>query len=136
MTSSMTLRPMAMMMLKRTNTQYSLRRARPSNTAYFLRTSRYQLIVSPSHRCSSSDITSALLMTDGIRQKWTDFKAAKPGERFEQWYERGHTHTGSPARKILLMGGGFVLIFVGVVLLAIPGPGIPVGFVGAGLLAA
>ena len=34
-----------MMTLNKKNIQYSLRRARPANTAYFLRTSRYQLIV-------------------------------------------------------------------------------------------
>lgn len=75
-------------------------------------------------------------MTDAIRQKWTQFKAAEPGERFERWYERGHAHKASAVRKILLMAAGVVLIFVGVVLLAIPGPGIPVGVIGAGLLAA
>lgn len=36
-----------MMRLKRKNIQYSLRRARPSNTAYFFNTSRYQFISSP-----------------------------------------------------------------------------------------
>ena len=41
---STTARTMLTMMLNRTNIQYSLRRDRPLNTAYFFSTSRYQFM--------------------------------------------------------------------------------------------
>ena len=73
-------------------------------------------------------------MLSAIKQRWREFKKAKPGERFEARYERRRGADGL-ARKILMIAGGIALIIVGVLFLAIPGPGIPILLIGAGMLA-
>ena len=73
-------------------------------------------------------------MFDALKAQWQEFKEAKPGNRFEARYDR-RRGAGSLARKIFVMGGGILVMLIGIVFLAIPGPGIPVLIIGAGLIA-
>ena len=74
-------------------------------------------------------------MFDTLRQSWRDLKKGKPGERFQQRYRRGHERHGGTVRKILIIGGGVLIILVGVFLLPAPGPGMLVVVIGAALTA-
>lgn len=73
-------------------------------------------------------------MLNAIRAHWREFKKEKSGRRFESRFE-SRRGAGTLARKVLMMGGGIALVLVGVIFLAIPGPGIPVLIIGAGMIA-
>lgn len=68
------------------------------------------------------------------KKSWKEFEKAPPGERFERMYRRRKT-SGSPAVRVGLIAAGILLIVGGVVLLAIPGPGLLVIAFGGALLA-
>ena len=70
-----------------------------------------------------------------LREHWRELKASPPGERFKVRYERRRTRSGGRTRKLLMLAAGAVLVMVGIVFLAIPGPGIPVLVVGAAMMA-
>ena len=72
-----------------------------------------------------------------LRQEWRGFKRGRPGHRFEKRYERNQDAESSqswflrllkPTVAIILFAGGIVLCFI-------PGPGLPLIIIGAGLLA-
>lgn len=68
------------------------------------------------------------------RQQWNALKKSAPGHRFQERYERNREDgnlTGRIARTLL----GGALVIAGLTLMVIPGPGLPVLVVGAGLLA-
>ncbi len=76
-------------------------------------------------------------MFKGLKQQWRAFKKDRPGKRFEARYERNKKERPSqswmvrifkPAIAIVLLAGGVLLCFI-------PGPGIPLIIIGAGLLA-
>lgn len=75
-------------------------------------------------------------MLGGWKRQWTAFRDARPGQRFEERYERSRKMRASqswfvrvlkPAVALLLLAGGIVLCFI-------PGPGLPLIIIGAGLL--
>lgn len=69
-----------------------------------------------------------------LKKRWKDFEKASPGERFERMH-RGRKESGLPLGRIAMVIAGVALIVGGVVLLAIPGPGILVIAFGGALLA-
>lgn len=68
-----------------------------------------------------------------LRSDWKCFKRDPAGERFERQHDR--TRKRSPALRIALAVLGGLLIAGGVVLLFIPGPGLPVALLGVALVA-
>lgn len=58
-----------------------------------------------------------------------------PAHRFRAKYEARRHSKRNPFVRALSVVGGFALLIAGAVLMVIPGPGIPVALVGAGLLA-
>src|SRR5437899_969791 len=76
-------------------------------------------------------------MLSGLGQHWRELRDSSPGHRFQERYER---HQRSPAGKgwswrILRPLAGAVLLVGGIILCLIPGPGLPLVFIGAALLA-
>jgi hypothetical protein len=71
-----------------------------------------------------------------LKESWRTFKAGRPGSRFQERFARRHQYTGGRynPNKILHIGVGIVLIFVGLFLLAVPGPGSLVLVAALGLL--
>ena len=72
-------------------------------------------------------------MLEKWKRNWKEFKKASPGERFERMYRR--RKAASPAVRMGMIAAGILLIVGGVVLLAIPGPGLLVIAFGGALLA-
>jgi hypothetical protein len=70
-----------------------------------------------------------------ISQHWNQFRKYPSGERFERYYRSRHDAERSATKKTLLIGAGIVIMAAGVVFLAIPGPGLVVMLIGAGLIA-
>ncbi len=76
-------------------------------------------------------------MPSPLQEHWRDFKASKPGRRFQDMHER-HGQAGRRAagmRRYVLIGLGVVLSVVGVLLLPVPGPGSVVILVGVIVIA-
>lgn len=74
-------------------------------------------------------------MFEQISQHWEQFRHYPSGERFERYYRSRHESTRSTTKKALLMGAGILVMVAGVIFLAIPGPGLLVMLIGAGLIA-
>src|SRR5688572_13158502 len=72
-----------------------------------------------------------------LRQQWRAFKKGRPGRRFQDRYERSQKTRSSQSWFVRLLkpAAGILLFVGGVVLCFIPGPGIPLLVIGAGLLA-
>jgi hypothetical protein len=68
-----------------------------------------------------------------LKKHWRIFKNGRPGSRFEKLYE-ARKETGGPAR-IAFLAAAILLVAGGVVLLVIPGPGLPLIAFGVALLA-
>ena len=68
-----------------------------------------------------------------IAERWQCFRESAPGRRFQDRYER--TRNAAGWRRWAVLAGGFVLCFVGVLLLVLPGPGLLLLAVGAFMLA-
>jgi hypothetical protein len=79
----------------------------------------------------------AATLPASFRKHWRELQRGQPGRRFESRYERARqaTRRGGAGHRILIMTLALVMIAIGVVLLVIPGPGIPVLLIGGGLLA-
>jgi hypothetical protein len=72
----------------------------------------------------------------GFRRNWRELKKARPGERFQQRYQRNRGQSGNkPFWRILQVIAGVLLALAGIIFCFIPGPGLPLIFMGAGLLA-
>ncbi len=72
-----------------------------------------------------------------IKQHWQEFKEGRPGHRFQDRYERNKEarEERSWFTRFIKPFAGVVLVVAGVVFCLIPGPGLPLLLVGAGLLA-
>ena len=70
-----------------------------------------------------------------LRSDWRALKAARPGHRFQERYERRREEPRKPGQRAMIIGAGVLLVAVAIVFLITPGPGIPLLIVGAGLLA-
>ena len=73
-------------------------------------------------------------MLETLKKRWKEFKKAPPGERFERMHSAGKK-SGLPLGRIVMVIAGVAMIVGGVVLLAIPGPGLLVIAFGAALIA-
>jgi hypothetical protein len=71
-------------------------------------------------------------MLNDLKKSWRVFKNAPPGERFERLYE---VRKDQKASRLVFLVLGLLLLVGGVILLAIPGPGLPLIAFGAALLA-
>jgi hypothetical protein len=58
-----------------------------------------------------------------------------PGQRFQMRYHRRQRVPRGSLRRVLFIGGGILLVAAGVLLLAAPGPGVLVVFLGGSLIA-
>ena len=77
------------------------------------------------------------IMWSLVKKKWREFKEGRPGHRFQERYERNRSDRGSRAwfGHYVKPIGGFILLAAGVAFCILPGPGLPLVFIGAGLLA-
>lgn len=76
-------------------------------------------------------------MVSTLKRQWRELRKGSPGHRFRAQYERNQRARAGKSflRRWATLFVTVVLLLVGVVLLFIPGPGIPFLIVGAGLLA-
>ena len=76
-------------------------------------------------------------MPVSFRKYWRELQQGRPGRRFQSRYERTRKarYRSGAGQRVLLVVLAFVLIAVGVILLVIPGPGIPFLLLGGGMLA-
>ena len=79
----------------------------------------------------------AFCVLDKLKRQWRKFRSGWPGHRFQNRYEQSRKTRSSerwfvrflkPAVGLILLAGGVVLCFI-------PGPGLPLVVIGAGLLA-
>jgi hypothetical protein len=77
-------------------------------------------------------------MMQSLKREWHQFLKSKPGSRFQEVHERRQKKRGNRQgwKKIAFFAAGWGLILVGTLLLAMPGPGLPVLAAGLILLAA
>lgn len=77
------------------------------------------------------------MATATLKRQFHQLQRGRPGRRFQARYEsakksrHGHNTTGRIVRLVL----GFAALAVGLILMVIPGPGLPFVFIGGGLLA-
>lgn len=77
------------------------------------------------------------MIFDALKHQWQLLRSDPPGERFERLYQRCRDQRArGGAARYLLPGASIVLILIGLVLLVVPGPGIPFLVGGVALLAA
>ena len=75
-------------------------------------------------------------MFDTLHQRWQQFAAAPPGQRFEAHFaRRQQTRPRGLHQKILAIGGGVLIMGAGLFFLLAPGPGVLIFLIGALLVA-
>jgi hypothetical protein len=76
-------------------------------------------------------------MLTALKRYWREFKRVQPGKRFQERYERNlKTRAGrSPWVRFLKPIAAILLLAAGIFLCLVPGPGLPLLIIGAGLLA-
>jgi len=74
-------------------------------------------------------------MRDLLRRHWRQFKASRPGRRFQDYYERKRDSRGGALWRCALIVCGALLCLVGLFFMAVPGPGIPILLLGMALIA-
>src|SRR5215217_7522080 len=74
---------------------------------------------------------------EAFKKQWRAFKEGRPGHRFQDRYERNKEvrEDRSGLVRFIKPFAGIALVVAGVVFCLIPGPGVPLLLVGAGLLA-
>ena len=72
-----------------------------------------------------------------LKRQWAQLRSARPGRRFQDRYERNRNARAGKSvwNRFVEPVLGIVLVLGGIALLFIPGPGLPLLFIGAGLLA-
>lgn len=73
-------------------------------------------------------------MFDSLKHRVRRFMAAPSGMRFRAYHER-LAQRPSLMRTLLVVGAGLILLALGMILLVLPGPGLLVAAIGAGLIA-
>ena len=75
-------------------------------------------------------------MFDNLHQRWHQFAAVPPGQRFQAHFaRRQQTRPRGLHQKILAIGGGVLVMGAGLFFLLVPGPGILIFLIGALLVA-
>ncbi len=72
-------------------------------------------------------------MLEKLKQGWRAFEHDPPGERFRQRFKRSQQSDRSVVYKLVFVASGVFIMAVGVFLLAVPGQGVLVVLIGAGL---
>ncbi|HEY0179723.1 MAG TPA: PGPGW domain-containing protein [Dokdonella sp.] len=70
-----------------------------------------------------------------LRSTWRAFRALPAGTRFRRVYERRRGRRGGWPRRVLVVAAGCAALAAGVAMLVLPGPGLLVMLLGAGLIA-
>jgi hypothetical protein len=70
-----------------------------------------------------------------LREAWQQFRSDPPGRRFMLRHERLRRAHPSPLARVLRLAGGALLLAAVAILMPLPGPGLLVAALGAGLLA-
>ncbi|MBN2105148.1 PGPGW domain-containing protein [bacterium] len=75
-------------------------------------------------------------MFNQLKQNWHKFKKSRPGNRFQDRYDRCSKQRGPSFRieKLLRIFTGLVVMFIGAALWFLPGPGWAIVFVGAAIV--
>lgn len=84
---------------------------------------------------SASAIYGKPSMFESFRAQFRQFVADRSGTRFQQRYRRRTERPGGLLRKSLVFALATLLVLVGIMLLVLPGPGLLVIVIGAGLFA-
>jgi hypothetical protein len=66
---------------------------------------------------------------------WDRFATSLPGRRFQERYRRKQKEQGSAWKRCAFICAGIALSLIGILFLAIPGPGIPILAIGLALVA-
>ena len=76
-------------------------------------------------------------MLSGLKRRWHELRAGRPGRRFQERFERmrARTRGDGSLRRWALLGLGALLVLAGVVFLPMPGPGLLIIAIGAAILA-
>ena len=76
-------------------------------------------------------------MFEGLKKEWRSFRRGKPGQRFQDRFERNQKARSGKSRLTADLRPFFVIVLfaAGVVLCFIPDPALPLILIGAGLLA-
>ena len=76
-------------------------------------------------------------MVRWFKQQWRDLRKGRPGRRFQERYERNQKgrKAKSALRRFLYPAIGVIILAAGIVFCFIPGPGLPLVFLGGALLA-
>lgn len=74
-------------------------------------------------------------MFEGLQREWAQLKRGRPGSRFVEQFDKERKQRKSPVGRIARIIVGLLLFPIGVVFLAIPGPGLLVIALGAVLIA-
>jgi len=74
-------------------------------------------------------------MSESLNDQWKHFADMRSGRRFQNRNRARRARKSGLARKLLIMGLGFVLVLAGIAMLALPGPGILTILIGAALIA-
>lgn len=76
-------------------------------------------------------------MQVGLRQQWREFRRGPPGHRFQERFKRNQQARSDRSRltRFLKPIAAILFLVAGVVFCLIPGPGLPLLLIGAGLLA-
>ena len=71
-------------------------------------------------------------MFDTLHQRWHQFAAVPPGQRFAAHFDRRQqTRPRALHRKILALGGGILVMGAGLFFMLAPGPGLLIFLIGA-----
>lgn len=74
-------------------------------------------------------------MFETLKANWQQLRQARPGERFQHYYQRRQRNRSSGALRALLLGTGGLIIVIGVVLMPAPGPGMLIVALGLAMMA-
>jgi hypothetical protein len=74
-------------------------------------------------------------MREFLRRQWEQFRKSRPGQRFQDYYERKKGSRGGALWSCAAILLGALLCLVGLFFMAVPGPGIPILALGAVLIA-
>lgn len=85
-------------------------------------------------------MAATLHIGDQLREHWAALRRGRPGQRFQERYERTHNRCDGRPRcgwgmRVVLIATALVCLAIAVVLSVIPGPAIPFYFLAGGLLA-
>jgi hypothetical protein len=87
------------------------------------------------HESSTHVLHGKPSMFESLHAQFRQFVADRSGTRFQQRYRRRTERPGGIVRKSLVFALATLLVLIGLLLLVLPGPGLLVIVIGAGLFA-